>query len=293
MRCSRVFVRCMHNCDAMRPCGRLLRWQNWWRPEVEAVKTGSQESGVGEQGFRKSVPGPVRDRHHVNGYPASRHPALELKSAHSRLYIAGIDEAGRGPLAGPVVVAAVVFEPGRTPINGLADSKQLTADRREALYARIVDRALAWHVVFIEVDEIDRINIYHATMLGMRRALEGVVHIAQQAEQCMARIDGNALPPGLPCQAQAIVGGDASDRSIMAASILAKVSRDRHMRALHLEWPDYGFDEHKGYPTPAHLAALKRHGPCPQHRRSFAPVRNAMQGPDLFAECMAEPAIAG
>ena len=222
----------------------------------------------------------------------SPHPALELKCAHSRLYIAGIDEAGRGPLAGPVVVAAVVFEPGRTPINGLADSKQLTADRREALYARIVDRALAWHVVFIEVDEIDRINIYHATMLGMRRALEGVMHIAQQAEQCMARIDGNALPRGLPCQAQAIVGGDASDRSIMAASILAKVSRDRHMRALHLEWPDYGFDEHKGYSTPAHLAALKRHGPCPQHRRSFAPVRHAMQGPDLFAGCLAEPAIA-
>jgi ribonuclease HII len=223
----------------------------------------------------------------------SRHPALELKSAHSRLYIAGIDEAGRGPLAGPVVVAAVVFEPGRTPINGLADSKQLTADRREALYARIVDRALAWHVVFIEVDEIDRINIYQATMLGMRRALEGVVHIAQQADQCLARIDGNALPRGLPCRAEAIIGGDASERSIMAASILAKVSRDRHMRALHLQWPDYGFDEHKGYSTPAHMAALKRHGPCAQHRRSFAPVRDAMQGPDLFAECVAGPAIAG
>ena len=216
-----------------------------------------------------------------------------LQAAHSRLFIAGIDEAGRGPLAGPVVVAAVVFESGRTPINGLADSKQLTADRREALYARIVDRALAWHIVFIEVDEIDRINIYQATMLGMRRALEGVLHIAQQPEQCMARIDGNALPRDLPCRAQAIIGGDASDRSIMAASILAKVSRDRHMRALHRQWPDYGFDEHKGYSTPAHLAALKRHGPCPQHRRSFAPVRHAMQGPDLFAECIAEPAIAG
>ncbi len=211
----------------------------------------------------------------------------------SRLYIAGIDEAGRGPLAGPVVVAAVVFEPGRTPVNGLADSKQLTADRRESLYVRIIDRAIAWHVVFIEVDEIDRINIYQATMLGMRRALEGVVHIAQQADQCLARIDGNALPRGLPCPAEAIIGGDASDRSIMAASILAKVSRDRHMRALHLQWPGYGFDEHKGYSTPAHLAALKRHGPCPQHRRSFAPVRHAMQGPDLFAECIDGPAIAG
>ena len=191
------------------------------------------------------------------------------------LRIAGIDEAGRGPLAGPVVVAAVVFEPGRTPINGLADSKQLCAARREVLYPRIIARALAWHVVYIEVDEIDRINIYHATMLGMRRALEGVLHVAHAA-----RIDGNALPRDLPCPAEAIVGGDASDRSIMAASILAKVSRDRHMCALHRQWPQYGFDEHKGYSTPAHLRALALHGPCPQHRRSFAPVRAC---DDLFA----------
>jgi len=196
-------------------------------------------------------------------------------------HYAGIDEAGRGPLAGPVVVAAVVFEPGRTPINGLADSKQLCADRREVLYARIVERALAWHVVFIEVEEIDRINIYHATMLGMRRALEGVLHVARAA-----RIDGNALPRDLPCPARAIIGGDATDRAIMAASILAKVSRDRHMRELHVRWPQYGFDEHKGYSTPAHLAALQRHGPCPQHRRSFAPVRAS---DDLFAPLQREP----
>jgi ribonuclease HII len=136
------------------------------------------------------------------------------------------------------------------------------------LYPRIIERALAWHVVFIEVEEIDRINIYHATMLGMRRALEGVLHVARAA-----RIDGNALPRDLPCPAEAIIGGDASDRSIMAASILAKVSRDRHMCALHRQWPQYGFDEHKGYSTPAHLRALAQHGPCPQHRRSFAPVR--------------------
>ena len=207
-------------------------------------------------------------------------PEPRRPTPHPLLYIAGIDEAGRGPLAGPVVVAAVVFEPGRTPINGLADSKQLNPDRREALYARIVDRAIAWHVVFIEVDEIDRINIFHATMLGMRRALEGVMHVARHADQCMARIDGNALPRELPCPAQAIIGGDASDRSIMAASILAKVSRDRHMRELHLRWPEYRFDEHKGYSTPAHLAALARHGPCPQHRRSFAPVRASE---DLFS----------
>jgi ribonuclease HII len=217
----------------------------------------------------------------------SRFPASD-----SGTYVAGIDEAGRGPLAGPVVVAAVVFEPGRTPINGLADSKQLCAERREVLYARIVERALAWHVVFIEVDEIDRINIYHATMLGMRRALEGVLHVARDGRSCLARVDGNALPRELPCPAEAIIGGDASDRSIMAASILAKVSRDRHMRQLHARWPEYGFDEHKGYSTPQHLAALLHHGPCPQHRRSFAPVRAALQGPDLFGDCALEPALA-
>jgi ribonuclease HII len=205
-----------------------------------------------------------------------------LPTPHSRLFIVGIDEAGRGPLAGPVVVAAVVFEPGRTPINGLADSKQLSPDRRDALYARIIERALAWHVVFIEVAEIDRINIFHATMLGMRLALEGVMHVVGPAQSCLARIDGNALPRALPCPAEAIIGGDASDRSIMAASILAKVSRDRHMGDLHLQWPAYGFNGHKGYSTPAHMAALALHGPCPQHRRSFAPVRAAAQGA-LFA----------
>ena len=212
----------------------------------------------------------------------SHAPDPESLASHSRRFVAGIDEAGRGPLAGPVVVAAVVFEPGRTPINGLADSKQLCPERREVLYARIVERALAWHVVFIEVEDIDRINIYHATMLGMQRALLGVVHVGE----CVARIDGNALPRDLPCPAEAIIGGDASDRSIMAASILAKVSRDRHMRELHKRWPQYGFDEHKGYSTPAHLAALTRHGPCPQHRRSFAPVRAS---DDLFAPLQREP----
>jgi ribonuclease HII len=197
--------------------------------------------------------------------------AFDLPVATPAQRIAGIDEAGRGPLAGPVVVAAVVFPPGRTPVNGLADSKQLAPDRREELYPRIVERALAWHVVAVEVDDIDRLNIYHATMLGMRLALEAVAHAAD-----CARIDGNALPRGLCRPAQAIVGGDASERCIMAASILAKVTRDRRMRALHAQWPQYGFDEHKGYSTPAHLAALRAHGPCPQHRRSFAPVRQAL-----------------
>ena len=196
-------------------------------------------------------------------------PAIPDPRIHA--LVAGVDEAGRGPLAGPVVVAAVVLGPGRTPVNGLADSKQLCANRREALYARIIDKAVAWHVVRVEVEEIDRINIYQATMLGMRLAVEGVRHAAE-----LARIDGNALPRGLPCPAEAWIGGDARDRAIMAASILAKVTRDRAMVALHQQFPQYGFAEHKGYSTPAHLAALATHGPCPHHRRSFAPVRAAL-----------------
>lgn len=185
--------------------------------------------------------------------------------------IAGVDEAGRGPLAGPVVVAAVVLGPGRTPVNGLADSKQLCARRREELYERITAKAIAWKVVSVEVDEIDRINIYHATMEGMRRAIDGVRHAC-----ALARVDGNALPRGLSCPAEAWIGGDARDRAIMAASILAKVTRDRFMVGLHDTWPQYGFASHKGYSSPVHLAALAEHGPCPQHRRSFAPVRNAL-----------------
>lgn len=193
--------------------------------------------------------------------------------------VAGVDEAGRGPLAGPVVVAAVVLDPARPRINGLDDSKALAPGRREELYERIIDRALAWHVALVDAAEIDRINIYQATLLGMRRAVEAVAHVAGSA-----RIDGNAIPPGLPCAAEAWINGDARDRSIMAASILAKVSRDRAMVALHGDHPEYGFDGHKGYGTPAHLAALRAHGPCPQHRRSFAPVREAAVR-DLFAVC--------
>ncbi len=185
--------------------------------------------------------------------------------------IAGIDEAGRGPLAGPLVVAAVVFCPTRPRLNGLDDSKKLSATRRELLHGRIAERALAHSVVFVEVGDIDRLNIYHATMLGMRLALQAVLD-AVAGSPCVARIDGNALPRDLPCPAEAWIGGDARDRSIMAASILAKVARDRHMRGLHERWPQYGFDRHKGYGSAAHLAALQAHGPCPEHRRSFAPV---------------------
>ncbi len=186
-------------------------------------------------------------------------------------FIAGVDEAGRGPLAGPVAVAAVVFCPDRPRLNGLDDSKQLTALRRDVLFDKIQQRALAFHIVLVDVDEIDTLNIFQATMAGMRRAVEGVAHVAQ-----FARIDGNRIPKGLPCPAEALVGGDALDRAIMAASILAKVSRDRYMQQLHEQHPHYGFDQHKGYGTPAHLAALRAHGPCPAHRRSFAPVRDCL-----------------
>ncbi len=185
------------------------------------------------------------------------------------LRIAGVDEAGRGPLAGPVTVAAVILDPQR-PINGLNDSKQLTEAKREALYPLIVERALAWRIEFVECDEIDRLNILQATLIGMRRALEGLSPPADAA-----RIDGNRLPQGLPCPAEALIGGDAIEPSIMAASILAKVARDRRMLELHLHYPQYGFDRHKGYPSPAHLAALAAHGPCSEHRRSYAPVRLA------------------
>ena len=191
--------------------------------------------------------------------------------AERPVLVAGVDEAGRGPLAGPVAVAAVVFDPRRPRINGLDDSKELNAARREVLYARIVERALAWRVVLVEAEEIDRINIYQATMLGMRMAVEGVAHVAG-----LARIDGNAVPKGLPCRGEALIGGDRLDRAIMAASIIAKVTRDRLMVAMHDEFPAYGFAIHKGYATPAHLAALATHGPCAQHRRSFAPVQRAL-----------------
>jgi ribonuclease HII len=183
------------------------------------------------------------------------------------LIVAGVDEAGRGPLAGPVVVAAVILDPAR-PIRGLNDSKQLTEDVREKLYGRIVERALAWTVIFVEREEIDRINIFQATMVGMTRSLMGLSLTPQ-----MALIDGNRLPRTLPCEARAVIGGDATEPAISAASILAKVSRDRHMHALDVEHPGYGFARHKGYGVPEHLDALGRLGPCAAHRRSFAPVK--------------------
>ncbi|MGH8216706.1 MAG: ribonuclease HII [Rhodanobacteraceae bacterium] len=184
--------------------------------------------------------------------------------------VAGVDEAGCAPLAGPVVVAAVILDPVRR-INGLDDSKVLREPVREKLYARIVERAQAWSVVAVEVEEIDRLNIFHARMTGMLRALERLA-----CAPAFALIDGNHLPRPLPCPARALVAGDALAPAISAASIIAKVTRDRIMREMDARWPGYGFAQHKGYPTPSHGEALRRLGPCPQHRRSFAPVRAAL-----------------
>lgn len=190
--------------------------------------------------------------------------------------MAGVDEAGRGPLAGPVAVAAVILDPHR-PIAGLNDSKKLSARKREALYPQIIERALAWCVIMVDVQEIDRLNIFQATMTGMSRAVAGL-----RPGALKALIDGNKLPRDLPCPGQAIIGGDALEPAVSAASILAKVSRDRLMMALDAEHPGYGFAIHKGYPTPAHLASLQQLGPCAQHRRSFAPVRMLLDQARLF-----------
>ena len=184
--------------------------------------------------------------------------------------VAGVDEAGCGPLAGPVVVAAVILDPAH-PIDGLDDSKKLSRKRREALSPLILERALAWRIEFVPVDEIDALNILQARLLGMHRAL-----CALSPAASFARIDGNRLPRDLPCPAEAVVGGDGLDPAIMAASILAKVARDRAMVELHDHFPQYGFDRHKGYPSPLHLAALREHGPCPHHRRSFLPVQQTL-----------------
>lgn len=179
--------------------------------------------------------------------------------------VAGIDEAGRGPLAGPVVAAAVILDPTRR-IRGLADSKVLTPDRREELAVLIRERAIAWATGSAQVDEIDRINIFHATMLAMTRA---VAALAIPPDEAL--VDGNRCP-ALACRVRAIVKGDRDVKAISAASIIAKTTRDAMLRELDKVYPLYGFAQHKGYGTPEHLAALDRHGPCPIHRRSFAPV---------------------
>jgi ribonuclease HII len=182
--------------------------------------------------------------------------------------IAGVDEAGRGPLAGPVVAAAVILDPNQ-PIRGLADSKKLSAGRREALAQLIEERALAVAVAVIEAAEIDRINILQATLKAMRKAILGL-----EPAPVLVRVDGNRAPD-VPLPVQTLVGGDGLDSAISAASIIAKTHRDAIMLELHARFPQYGFDRHKGYPTALHLAALEQFGPCPAHRRSFRPVTQA------------------
>lgn len=181
--------------------------------------------------------------------------------------IAGVDEAGRGPLAGPVVAAAVILDPGH-PIDGLDDSKKLTARKRDVLFDSIREHASAFSIVEIGPEEIDRINILQATMVAMARAVAAIDPAPDHV-----RIDGNRLPDLGGISAEALVGGDGLCPAIGAASILAKVHRDRLMLAYHERWPEYGFDRHKGYPTRDHLAALDRHGPSPIHRKSFRPVQ--------------------
>jgi len=180
-------------------------------------------------------------------------------------WIAGADEVGRGALAGPVYAAAVIFAPGRK-LRGLNDSKKLTPDAREELVPKIQSRAIAWAVATASLEEIERLNILHASLLAMQRAVEalGVV-------PALLRVDGNHTP-AVACGVEAIVGGDAKVPAIMAASVLAKVARDAEMRRLDALHPGYGFAEHKGYATPQHLEALQRLGPCAVHRRLFEPV---------------------
>ena len=183
---------------------------------------------------------------------------------------AGVDEAGRGPLAGPVVVAAVIL-PVNYDLEMLDDSKRLTALKREQLLPQIERQAIAFAVEFVEIEEIDRVNILQATLNGMQRAVENLKPAPHRA-----LIDGNRAPP-LSCEVTTVVGGDALIASISAASVLAKVYRDRLMLSMHSLYPDYGFDRHKGYPTAHHLERLKVLGPCPIHRKSFAPVRTAIE----------------
>lgn len=184
--------------------------------------------------------------------------------------VAGVDEVGRGPLCGPVVTAAVILDPNK-PIIGLNDSKKLSENKRNLLFDEIKQKALAWSIARAEVSEIDEINILQATLLAMKRAIESL-----SIEPKLALIDGNRCPnTSVPCKA--VIQGDSSVPAIAAASILAKVSRDREMIALDKEFPGYGIASHKGYPTPVHLAALKQLGPTPIHRQSFSPVKLASE----------------
>ena len=199
--------------------------------------------------------------------------AADLFEGTAGHLVAGVDEVGRGPLAGDVVAAAVIL--AESPPEGVIDSKMLTPERREALAERIRDEAVSWALGRATVAEIDELNILQASLLAMRRAVE-----ALSIQPSLVLVDGNRLPKW-PYEARAIVKGDLTEPSIGAASILAKVQRDAEMRALHERYPAYGFDRHKGYPTKAHLAALETAGISPVHRRSFGPVRRLLADPEV------------
>ena len=192
------------------------------------------------------------------------------------IWQAGVDEAGRGPLVGSVFAAAVVL-PEEYDLPGLTDSKKLSERRRDELAVLIKQQALAWCVAAASVEEIDRLNILHATMLAMRRAVHGLERLPEKVW-----IDGNRVPPDLGCEAEAVIKGDSKIIQISAASVLAKTARDAEMYALAECYPQYGFERHKGYGTAEHLAALQRHGALPEHRRSFAPVREILAQGRLF-----------
>lgn len=198
---------------------------------------------------------------------SSDYPPLVV--AYTGPYLAGVDEVGRGPLIGSVVAAAVILDP-QAPIEGLTDSKKLTARKREQLDVQIRERALAFALAEASAAEIDTLNIYHATHLAMRRAIDALMPAAEYL-----LVDGNRLP-GHALPGQAVVKGDARHPAIAAASILAKVARDAQMAELDLRYPEYGFARHKGYPTKEHLAALVAHGPLAEHRKSFAPVQRQL-----------------
>jgi len=191
--------------------------------------------------------------------------------------LCGVDEAGRGPLCGPVVAAAVILDPAR-PIAGLADSKKLSEKRREKLAIEIRENALAWCIAEASVEEIDRLNILHATMLAMQRAVAGLALVPDRV-----LVDGNRCPRlEVPCEA--VVKGDSLVAEISAASILAKTARDAHLLELDKRYPQYGLAGHKGYPTAAHLAALRAHGACDIYRKSFGPVRDVIANPPLWTD---------
>ncbi|MDX1633445.1 MAG: ribonuclease HII [Marinobacter sp.] len=208
-------------------------------------------------------------------------PLPPFRCRYTGWKLAGVDEVGRGPLIGAVVTAAVILDPAR-PIAGLADSKKLTEKRREALYEEITEHALAWSLGRCEAEEIDRLNIHQATMLAMERAVAGL-----GIEPEYVLVDGNRCPRWR-WQSEPVIKGDSRVAAISAASILAKVSRDREMAALELQYPGYGLAQHKGYPTPVHLEALERLGATPLHRRSFRPVQEIIERVGMFQPAQAE-----